>query len=436
MTQLPARPAGSARGRRLAGSVLVAIGGAIVRLGALAGRLATSRGPRAEVVLATRDASRVTGNLAAIAAGIARELPGVRHRVIGYQTRHGIRGRMRTVLEAARLGYHLSAARLLVADDWLFPMFAVPTRRGTARIQVWHAAGAFKRFGFSVLDTTLGPGAATDVVRMRANWDAVLVSSAAAAPHFADAFRIAPERCTSVIGLPRTDAQYDAARVAATTATLRSRYGLDPRRRTLLYAPTFRGETMRDATSPTDLDLGALRDGLAQDWQVLLRLHPHVRHLGAAVARDLAGFVTDVSDWPEMNDLMPLADLLVTDYSSVIFEFSLLGRPMAFFTPDLERYTGDRGFYLDIPGDLPGPALTSTSALLEHIRSGAWTHGGATARDFAERWWDMADGESTGRFLAMVVEPALRGASVRLDPAPPADRRRVLRAPADDPAAG
>jgi CDP-glycerol glycerophosphotransferase (TagB/SpsB family) len=134
------------------------------------------------------------------------------------------------------------------------------------------------------------------------------------------------------------------------------RYAIPDSRRVILYAPTFRGERTTVARDPIDLDLGVLRDALAADHVLLFRSHPFV---GARRAADpaLAGFLIDVSSHPELNELMPVSDVLVTDYSSAIFEFALLGRPIVLFAPDLAAYEAERGFYVDYRTGAPGPAL-------------------------------------------------------------------------------
>ena len=130
----------------------------------------------------------------------------------------------------------------------------------------------------------------------------------------------------------------------------------------MLYAPTFRGQRVTDARSPTDLDLALLRDRLGDDHVVLVRSHPLVR-ADARPGATLGAFAIDVSDHPDVNELLLVSDVLVTDYSSIIFEFALLDRPMLFFAPDLDAYERERGFYADYRTWVPGPVLETTEAV-------------------------------------------------------------------------
>jgi CDP-ribitol ribitolphosphotransferase len=102
---------------------------------------------------------------------------------------------------------------------------------------------------------------------------------------------------------------------------------------------------------------------------------------------------------------MLVSDLLVSDYSSAIFEFALLGRPMAFFAPDRAAYERERGFYLDLDRDLPGPIFTETDALAAFVRAGAFDL--ERVRRFARDWFEVAHGRASRRFVDEIVLPAL-----------------------------
>ena len=104
-----------------------------------------------------------------------------------------------------------------------------------------------------------------------------------------------------------------------------------------------------------------------------------------------------MSDHPDINELLHVADVLVTDYSSVIFEYALLGRPMVFFAPDLEAYEGERGFYFDYRSGVPGPVVATIGGPGGgHPRAGPDLE---AVRGFAARSFDVADGGATARVV-------------------------------------
>lgn len=378
---------------------------ALVRAGFAIGR---RRPLRHRIVLATAHSARLAGNLAILHGELARRHPAIPVVVLARRPARGIRGRLAAMGQAVTAGYHLATSRVFVVDDYFFPIYVIQPRPGTTIVQTWHACGAFKKVGYSLLDRSFGADDALVArVPIHANYDVCLVASAASAPAYAEAFRQPLERFRSDLGIPRTDVFFGDARLAATRAAVRARYGLDGRRRVVLYAPTFRGDTITDARATDDLDLDVMRTVLGEDHVLLIRLHPFVRS-GAPIAGS-DGFAIDVSDHPDINELMLVSDVLVTDYSSAIFEFALLGKPMAFFAPDYEVYERERGFYFDYRSGVPGPIFETTEALAAYLRTGEFDL--ERVGRFRAASFDVADGRSTARVIDALLLPALGVAS-------------------------
>jgi CDP-glycerol glycerophosphotransferase (TagB/SpsB family) len=380
----------------------------LVRVAFAVGRRAPLR---RRVVLATAHASHLAGNLAIVRDDLAARYPGVRVVVLAHRQEGGARGRLAAAWRALVAGYYLATSRVFIVDDYFFPIYVIRPRKGTTIIQTWHACGAFKKIGYSVLDKSFGlDDAFARRVRVHSNYDICLVASQAAAPHYAEAFRQPLERFVSRLGIPRTDVLFGEERLAPIRDAIRQRYGLTDGRRVVLYAPTFRGDSVIDARATDDLDLAVLREALGEDHVVLVRLHPFIRSR-TTIGPELADFAIDVSDYPDINELMLVSDVLVTDYSSAIYEFSLLGRPMIFFAPDYEAYELERGFYFDYRTGVPGPIFETTAALAAHLRGGDFDL--ERVERFRRESFEVADGHATARFTDELVLPSLTGAGAR-----------------------
>jgi teichoic acid ribitol-phosphate primase len=375
----------------------------LVRIGFTLGTI----GPRARphILLATSHADRLGGNLAFIREDLAERHPAVPVRVLAHRAAGGWRGRLAGAAAALRAGYALARARAVVLDDYFFAAYVTPRRAGTLLVQTWHASGAFKRIGHSVRDASFGADAAlTDRVAIHAGYDVCLVGSRAAAPHYAEAFGLPLDRFRWDLGIPRTDLFFDHARRDAAEAAIRRRYDIPADRRVILWAPTFRGDRVTEARDPGALDLASLAGELGSGHLLLLRLHPFVR-ARTAIPDEAAELVRDVSDHPDINELMLVSDLLVTDYSSAIFEFSLLERPMAFFAPDLDAYERERGFYVAYRDWVPGPVFDRTDALARWLRDAP--RDTERVRRFRQESFAVADGRATQRLVDEVLLPAL-----------------------------
>ena len=318
-------------------------------------------------------------------------------------------------LRIAKRSYRVATSRVVIVDDYFFPIYPVRKRSGVTIIQVWHACGAFKRFGRATLASEWG---ADEIflkwVPIHSNYDLTLVSSASIAQIYADAFGQSVETVTAVFGIPRTDALAPSPRRDAAEREMRARLGLTDNRTTILYAPTFRGADLKGVRAPELLDIAALHRVLGDQYRLILRLHPFVKS-AMRIPDEARDFVVDASREPDVNEVMLAADILVTDYSSIIFEYSLLNRPMAFLAPDLDAYERERGFFFDYRSGVPGPVVDTTEQLITWINAKAFDL--QRVANFATESFDVMDGHATERLVEQVVLPALRGEALRI-PAP------------------
>ena len=366
---------------------------------------------RRRVVFATAHAATIGGNLSILRDELAARHPNVRTVVLAHRPAAGLRGKIVAAWHAVVAAYYLATSRVFIVDDYFFPIYVIRPRPGTTIIQTWHASGAFKKIGYSVLDKSFGmDDELARRVSVHSNYDICLIGSQAAAVHYAEAFRQPLDHFRSDLGIPRTDVLFGEDRLARSRAAVRDRYGLHDGRRVILYAPTFRGDSVTDARATDDLDLRVLQAALGDDHVLLVRLHPFIRAT-TAIGPELAAFAVDVSDHPDINELMLVSDVLITDYSSAIYEFSLLDRPMVFFAPDHDAYEKERGFYFDYRTGVPGPIFETTEAVAEYLRAGDFDL--ERVARFREASFDVADGGSATRVTDALILPSLTRAGER-----------------------
>jgi CDP-glycerol glycerophosphotransferase (TagB/SpsB family) len=247
-----------------------------------------------------------------------------------------------------------AAARALVVNDWLRKRYR--RRRHQRVLQTWHGTMLKKL----ALDRKVGIRTRLAVRRERDRWDALLAQNPYAAEIFRSAY--AMRRPIWQEGYPRNDVLHAPGRAEAVRAAL----GIPMDARVVLYAPTWRD----DRTEMVDfVDLAAFAADLDAGHVVLARGHSRT----LAHGQDLLGVnLLDVTSYPDMADLLLVADVLVTDYSSVMFDYAGTGRPIVFFTPDLAHYSTDlRGFYFDLLAEAPGPVVSTREDLKAAILASA-----------------------------------------------------------------
>ncbi|WOF24468.1 CDP-glycerol glycerophosphotransferase family protein [Microbacterium betulae] len=278
-----------------------------------------------------------------------------------------------------------SVSRLLVVNDWLRRAFA--RRPGQRVLQTWHGTPlkrlALHRRGFA-------PRRWGATLKESRRWDVLLAQNPYAAGILGRAYAFL-RKPVWVEGYPRNDRL-----VTGDPRAARERLGIGPDERVLLYAPTWRDdrEEIVDFLDPSGLAVGA-------DAVVLVRGHSRTLIPG----RDVTGpRVVDVTAYPDTAELLLAADALITDYSSVMFDFSVTGKPMYFLVPDLEHYRGElRGFYFDLAAHAPGPLVRDVDELLDALDGDSSEYAGryeAWRRRFNAR----EDGHAAERVVARILD--------------------------------
>lgn len=307
-------------------------------------------------------------------------------------------------------------AKYWVSNSVVFPHMKL--REGQVYVQTWHGT-PLKRLGCDI-GATLKSGAKVDAEEKRGWYEAegrrftfLLAQSEFAAKALTSAFGLeASGRADTVLteGYPRNDVLTN--HTDADTRRIREELGLPDDKKIILYAPTWRDDQHQEGVGYT-LDVGLDFDELKRELEdthiVLFRAHYLIA--SAFQFESYGGFVRDVSAIDDINELYMASDMLITDYSSVFFDYANLRRPVLFYMYDLESYTEQiRGFYLGLD-ELPGPVIQRQPELVEAIRDAASPDDAALRRldEFAVRFASLDDGHSSERVLAhMLASPGHR----------------------------
>ena len=305
----------------------------------------------------------------------------------------------RSFLGRVRLASGLDRATVILLDESYPPLHWLKIAPTVRVIQLWHAAGAFKTIGYSRVGTKAD---ADSFARVHRKYTAAIVSSDHDVPFYAEAFGI-PEDIVFPTGIPRMDRFFDDRARTAGLAAARESYPETDGRMTILYAPTFRGEGPK--SSHFDLgviDYAALHAlAVEKDAVVIIKLHPFVVQALGIPTRFRDRLLDGSRAAIDVNDLLFAVDLLITDYSSIVFEFSTLGRPMLFYAYDLDDYVGSRDFYVPFEAFVPGRIVRTFAEVLEAIRHDDYQ--AEKVSQFATRHFAHLDAGSADRVIDQLV---------------------------------
>lgn len=261
-----------------------------------------------------------------------------------------------------------SNARYLIMDDYYLPLYLIKPNKRLKVIQLWHAASSFKKFGHSTVGTKFGPKQSyLKQVPIHANYTHVYVSCERVVPHYAEAFNMSRKNIYP-IGIPRIDLFNKETLKREIMNKVYEAYPFLRNTVNILIAPTYRASGTQQETSFTIVETivnvsQAIKDS---DKQIIIKAHPYMND-DELEQLSTCGHVL-IDEKYTINEWMLVSDGLITDYSSVIFDYALLKKPLAHFVPDIDEYTENRGFYQDIKAISDGAIIHQTNDLIDWIQ--------------------------------------------------------------------
>ncbi|MBE6499274.1 MAG: CDP-glycerol--glycerophosphate glycerophosphotransferase [Methanobrevibacter thaueri] len=285
---------------------------------------------------------------------------------------------------------NLASSKYIFLNDNFFPIAFMNFKNENTVVQLWHAPGASKKFGGSVDIES------RDILRKISNHtDYLIVTSKNIIEYYSEAFQIS-ENKIKALGLPRMDYYFENHDVDDLKRKFLNKHNISHDKKIILYAPTFRQQKEYNNVF-NYFDLDEFNNKLGEDYVLALRLHPKVKNFHDEDICSSGSYI-DVSDFESEQELMLISDILITDYSSIMIEFSALNKPTLFFTYDLDEYLeSERGFYYDFKTTVPGPIVCSTGELIDVIVEGVFDEGKISS--FVKTQFDEIDGHSSQRIV-------------------------------------
>ena len=293
--------------------------------------------------------------------------------------------------------YHLVTSEYVMLDNVFLPMAFLRMKKNVSVIQLWHGTGTIKKFGQCANTGML------KFLEYHANQSIthLIVNSQYTNDLYQKAFGVKDE-VMCIYGLPRTDVLFDEEMKQKKKEDFYQAYPQLKDRNLILYAPTFRDQQVEHPE--IKLPIHEILRELPEHTTILLRLHPHVAaNFDQSSLADYGEQVCLVSDYPDLNAVLLVSDILITDYSSIFYEYSLLGRPMIFYCYDLDEFSSEgRGFFEDYNVFAPGCVVGNEQELIHALLNPEDSL--AKAKNFAQKAFLFTDGKSTDRLLSNIFK--------------------------------
>lgn len=287
----------------------------------------------------------------------------------------------------------MATSQYILIDDFYPIIYPIPLRKQTKLIQVWHAVGAFKTVGFARKQNH-------DRFSMtHRHYTDTIVSSESIRKDYAKAFRMDIQDVHSY-GIPRTDIFFDKDYKKQIKKDLYDKYPMLKGKKVILFAPTFRGNDIHKAYYDfSQIHFSSLQQSLGEDYVCIIKLHPFIKNKYQETLDPQ--FYIDLTSMREINDLLFITDILITDYSSVIFEASLLDIQTIFFAYDLQEYIQARDFFYSYEEYTYGPVVKNQKELEKAILNP--NDYSQKKEKFQKKFMSSCDGKSTKRFVEQLL---------------------------------
>lgn len=295
-------------------------------------------------------------------------------------------------------GFFFIKSRLLASSKYVFlndnfmPMAFLNFKEGAVVTQLWHAEGAFKRFGLSIEQPE---AVRKNEIAGNKKLGFVVCSSKAVAPVYAEAFGVEKNQVLP-LGAPRADFLLKSGNAEKARAKLETLYPHLKGKQFLLYAPTFRSTKEENETLLSHFDFDLFQKEFGEEYALFVKLHPQIHE-----KIKMPPFVTDVTDYGDVRELVLACDVLITDYSSICMDFSLLSKKTVFFAFDEEKYTTERSFCFDYKSELPGEKAKTTKEVVELLRA---EFDEEKNRRFRDKNFDFLDCNSSKRVADAIIK--------------------------------
>ncbi len=313
---------------------------------------------------------------------------------------------LKKILNDIRFQYYYARSRATFVCDYYLPCFANKPRKGTRLVQIWHGCGAFKKWGYSTRSGSWGlKDEFFEKYNVHKTYSLITTSAEFVNDKYAEAFGSSMEK-VKALGVPRTDVFFDSSFINAQKELLLQKHPELRGKKIVLWAPTYRGNDLKSSENPIAIDFEELRKALGENFALLCKFHPHLAKKIKAddLGESAQGFVYNISDEFSISSALCFADILISDYSSLIFEYSLLNKPMLFYAYDLDEYNSDRSFYYSYESFVPGPIVKNSSELANAILSAEENFDKEITAAFRNKYMSACDGKSTQRIFDYAVK--------------------------------
>ena len=350
---------------------------------------------RNKVVLISRNNTKTSIDFQLLEREIKRQSPDTKVVILN----HYMQSKLKHIRDILVEMYHLATSRGCIIDSYVIAVSILHHKKSLIIVQIWHALGAIKQFGYMTLGKKAGHSERiAKIMNMHGNYTYVTCGSNATRPIFQQTFGVS-RRIIEPIGEPRVDYLLDQDTYQANRQKILTKYpGLNGKK-IVLYAPTFRrGHKIHPSELINQFDLN--------NYAIIVKQHRLDK-----TKLPKSDSIIQIKDEFDSLELLPIADYVITDYSAITFEAALLNKPLYFWVYDYDTYQKECGFTFDYRSEMPGLITKQARTIANAIKNNRFSP--RKIAKFTNKWIAVRDGTCTRQIVGLlglwVLNELLRG---------------------------
>lgn len=283
--------------------------------------------------------------------------------------------------------YHLATSKACIIDGYNIAVSALKHKENLKIVQIWHAMGAIKKFGYQVLDKKEGSNSKiAKIMKMHNNYDCITCTSNATRKVYAEAFNTDINKI-QVLGMPRIDYILGKnGKIDENIEKLKEKYPCLKEKKNILYIPTFRKEK--------EIDIEKIINAIDEEkYNLIIRLHPLDKSEVEEKYKIGKEFLT--------FDLIKMADYIITDYSAIAFETATLNKPLFFYLYDIKEYEESRGLNVNLQEEMKHSTKENIKDILDIIENDTYDYD--ELKKFREKYVETIDTENSKRIIEYIL---------------------------------
>lgn len=283
--------------------------------------------------------------------------------------------------------YHIATAKACIIDGYIIPISVLNHKKSLKIIQIWHAMGAIKKFGWQIIEKAEGSkGELASSMKMHRNYTNIICTSKATKKFYEQAFQIENEKIL-VLGMPKIDYLLGKDGLIQEKANeIYREYSYLKEKKTILYVPTFR---KNQTVSVEKL----IQETEKKGYNLIIRLHP--------LDNTPINKKYKIADNYKTIDLLKIADYIITDYSAIAFDACVLNKPVLFYLYDIEKYQKNRGLNVDLQKEMPFSTFIHAEDMIQVIEKETYQY--EELNKFRKKYIETLDTKNTQRIVEYVM---------------------------------